>query len=131
MMRPEDVKGELTEYLGKMAINQLFAKVVEQLLLERPPNPIKFIINFLATKFPEQAVGSMADPNRLVEIPQEKRPTEGAEEKVKERKYRVSNGASRRVLCVVLTMVVLVLAVSFSLSKHIQEHITQRRTSRT
>lgn len=73
----------------------------------------------------------MTDPNRLVEIPQEKRPTEGAEEKVKERKYRVSNGASRRVLCVVLTMVVLVLAVSFSLSKHIQEHITQRRTSRT
>ena len=82
MMRPEDVKGELTEYLGKMAINQLFAKVVEQLLLERPPNPIKFIINFLATKFPEQAVGSMADPNRLVEIPQEKKPVEGEEEKV-------------------------------------------------
>ena len=71
----------------------------------------------------------MTDPNRLVEIPQEKRPTEGAEEKVKERKYRVSNGASRRVLCVVLTMVVLVLAVSFIIQleqTHTRTHNTEK-----
>ena len=42
-----DVQEELQNYLTSKKVNALFISIIEVLLLEKPDNPIKFIIEYL------------------------------------------------------------------------------------
>jgi cAMP-dependent protein kinase regulator len=53
-----DVQAELQEYLSRKNINNLFIQIVEALLIEKPDNPIVFIIEYLHKKFPDQAMAT-------------------------------------------------------------------------
>jgi len=48
-------QAELNDYLQSKNINQLFIQIVESLLIEKPDNPIGFIVEFLQKKYPDQA----------------------------------------------------------------------------
>jgi len=50
-----DVQAELQKYLNSKNINALFIAIVESLLIEKPANPIAFIIEYLYKQFPDQA----------------------------------------------------------------------------
>lgn len=50
-----DVQAELQQYLNSKNINALFIAIVESLLIEKPANPIAFIIEYLYKQFPDQA----------------------------------------------------------------------------
>lgn len=45
----------MNDYLQSKSINQLFIQIVESLLIEKPDNPIGFIVEFLQKKYPDQA----------------------------------------------------------------------------
>eukprot|EP00752_Nemacystus_decipiens_P010119 g9019.t1 len=49
-----DVQAELKEYLNSKNINSLFIQIVERLLIEKPDNPIGFIVEYLAKRYPEE-----------------------------------------------------------------------------
>ena len=49
-------QAELNDYLQSKNINQLFIQIVESLLIEKPDNPIGFIVQFLQKKYPDQAM---------------------------------------------------------------------------
>lgn len=42
-----DVQAELQAYLNSKNINALFIQIVESLLIEKPANPIAFMIEYL------------------------------------------------------------------------------------
>ncbi|KAJ8609019.1 hypothetical protein CTAYLR_010678 [Chrysophaeum taylorii] len=46
-------QAELNEYLQSKNINHLFIQIVESLLIEKPDNPIGFIVEFLQKKYPD------------------------------------------------------------------------------
>ena len=50
-----DVQEELQSYLTSKRINHLFIKIVENLLVDKPDNPIHFIIEYLKREYPDQA----------------------------------------------------------------------------
>jgi len=50
-----DVQAELQEYLNRKGINTLFIKIVEDLLLNKPDNPIKHVVAFLHKNYPDEA----------------------------------------------------------------------------
>lgn len=50
-----DVQAELQQYLNSKNINSLFIQIVENLLIEKPANPIAFMIEYLYKQFPDQA----------------------------------------------------------------------------
>lgn len=50
-----DVQAELQQYLNSKNINALFIAIVESLLIEKPTNPIAFIIEYLYKQYPDQA----------------------------------------------------------------------------
>ncbi len=50
-----DVQAELQDYLNSKNINTLFIQIVESLLIEKPDNPIGFIVEYLKKKYPDQA----------------------------------------------------------------------------
>jgi len=50
-----DVQAELQQYLNSKNINSLFISIVENLLIEKPSNPIAFMIEYLYKQFPDQA----------------------------------------------------------------------------
>eukprot|EP01041_Mallomonas_annulata_P004256 gene4256-8473_t len=50
-----DVQAELQQYLNSKNINSLFIQIVESLLIEKPTNPIAFIIEYLNKQYPDQA----------------------------------------------------------------------------
>jgi cAMP-dependent protein kinase regulator len=50
-----DVQAELQQYLNSKNINSLFISIVENLLIEKPANPIAFMIEYLYKQFPDQA----------------------------------------------------------------------------
>eukprot|EP00615_Pteridomonas_danica_P006377 CAMPEP_0114340192 /NCGR_PEP_ID=MMETSP0101-20121206/8218_1 /TAXON_ID=38822 ORGANISM="Pteridomonas danica, Strain PT" /NCGR_SAMPLE_ID=MMETSP0101 /ASSEMBLY_ACC=CAM_ASM_000211 /LENGTH=421 /DNA_ID=CAMNT_0001473383 /DNA_START=32 /DNA_END=1297 /DNA_ORIENTATION=+ len=52
----EQVQAELQDYLNVKGINALFVAIVEGLLIEKPTNPIAFIIEFLCKSYPDLAV---------------------------------------------------------------------------
>lgn len=54
-----DVQAELQEYLNRKGINTLFIKIVEDLLLNKPDNPIKHVVDFLHKQYPDD-VGTAA-----------------------------------------------------------------------
>jgi CRP-like cAMP-binding protein len=51
-------EADLQTYLTTMRLDKLFAELVEELLVEAPANPVKFMIDFLFTQFPDQAAAS-------------------------------------------------------------------------
>lgn len=54
-----DVQAELQQYLNSKNINSLFIQIVESLLIEKPSNPIAFIIEYLHKQFPDQAKAAL------------------------------------------------------------------------
>lgn len=50
-----DVQAELQQYLNSKNINPLFISIVENLLIEKPANPIGFMIEYLYKQYPDQA----------------------------------------------------------------------------
>lgn len=50
-----DVQAELQQYLNSKNINSLFIAIVENLLIEKPANPIAFMIEYLYKQYPDQA----------------------------------------------------------------------------
>jgi cAMP-dependent protein kinase regulator len=52
----EQVQAELQDYLNVKGVNALFVAIVEGLLIEKPTNPIAFIIEFLCKSYPDLAV---------------------------------------------------------------------------
>lgn len=50
-----DVQAELQQYLNSKNINGLFIQIVESLLIEKPANPVAFMIEYLFKQFPDQA----------------------------------------------------------------------------
>eukprot|EP00607_Mallomonas_marina_P007589 CAMPEP_0182421054 /NCGR_PEP_ID=MMETSP1167-20130531/6252_1 /TAXON_ID=2988 /ORGANISM="Mallomonas Sp, Strain CCMP3275" /LENGTH=342 /DNA_ID=CAMNT_0024597791 /DNA_START=130 /DNA_END=1155 /DNA_ORIENTATION=- len=54
-----DVQAELQQYLNSKNINSLFIQIVESLLIEKPANPIAFIIEYLYKQYPDQAKSAL------------------------------------------------------------------------
>lgn len=50
-----EVQAELQQYLNTKNINSLFISIVENLLIEKPANPIAFMIEYLYKQYPDQA----------------------------------------------------------------------------
>lgn len=50
-----DVQAELQAYLNTKNINSLFINIVESLLIEKPANPIAFIVEYLYKQYPDKA----------------------------------------------------------------------------
>ena len=50
-----EVQAELQQYLNSKNINSLFISIVENLLIEKPHNPIAFMIEYLFKTYPDQA----------------------------------------------------------------------------
>ena len=59
----QDVQAELQEYLNKKGINTLFIKIVENLLLDKPDNPIKHVVEYLLKQYPEETGGVSTSGN--------------------------------------------------------------------
>ena len=51
----DSVQAELQAYLNSKNINALFIQIVESLLIEKPANPIAFMIEYLHKQYPDQA----------------------------------------------------------------------------
>ena len=49
-----DIQADLQDYLNVKGINTLFIKIVENLLIEKPDNPIQFIVKYLQREYPDQ-----------------------------------------------------------------------------
>jgi cAMP-dependent protein kinase regulator len=56
-----DVQAELQQYLNSKNINSLFIQIVESLLIEKPGNPIAFMIEYLNKQYPDQAKEAMGN----------------------------------------------------------------------
>lgn len=54
-----DVQAELQQYLNSKNINSLFIAIVENLLIEKPANPIAFMIEYLYKQYPDQAKAAL------------------------------------------------------------------------
>ena len=54
MTDAERVQQELQDYLHKKGINSLFVNLVESLLLAKPENPIRHIVQYLCTTYPDE-----------------------------------------------------------------------------
>ncbi|CAK9253310.1 unnamed protein product [Sphagnum jensenii] len=50
-----EVQAELQLYLNSKNINALFISIVEAMLIEKPSNPIAFVIEYLANNYPDQS----------------------------------------------------------------------------
>lgn len=48
------VQKELQDYLAEKGVNSLFVKIVEHLLMEKPENPISFMVEYLLENYPEE-----------------------------------------------------------------------------
>ena len=53
-----DIQADLQDYLNAKDINTLFIKIVENLLIEKPDNPIQFIVKYLQREYPDQTGAS-------------------------------------------------------------------------
>ena len=49
-----EVQAELQHYLSSKNINSLFIQIVESLLIEKPDNPIAFMVEYLLKSFPNE-----------------------------------------------------------------------------
>lgn len=53
------MQAELQQYLNSKNINSLFISIVENLLIEKPANPIAFMIEYLYKQYPDQAKAAL------------------------------------------------------------------------
>lgn len=53
------MQAELQTYLNSKNINSLFISIVESLLIEKPANPIAFMIEYLHKQYPEEAKAAL------------------------------------------------------------------------
>jgi len=60
-----DVQEELQDYLNSKNINALFIQIVEKLLIEKPDNPIGFMVEYLQKTYPEETSNSMLGAGNL------------------------------------------------------------------
>lgn len=51
-------ENDLNEYLTQMRLDELFTEMVEEVLVDAPSNPVKYMIDYLITRHPDQAHGS-------------------------------------------------------------------------
>lgn len=49
-----EVQAELQQYLNSKNINSLFIQIVESLLIEKPDNPIAFMVEYLLKQYPNE-----------------------------------------------------------------------------
>jgi len=56
-----DIQADLQDYLNAKGINTLFIKIVENLLIEKPDNPIQFIVKYLQREYPDQTGSAPED----------------------------------------------------------------------
>jgi cAMP-dependent protein kinase regulator len=66
-----DVQAELQDYLNSKNINTLFIQIVESLLIEKPDNPIGFIVEYLRKKYPDQAGPAVTSSEKTTDAPPE------------------------------------------------------------
>jgi hypothetical protein len=59
-----EVQAELQQYLNSKNINSLFVQLVESILIEKPENPIAFMVEYLIKQFPNET----RDYQRLIII---------------------------------------------------------------
>jgi len=59
------VQEELQSYLSSKGVNTLFIRIVEQLLMEKPENPVGFIVDYLLTNFPDDTNGFIRKDDAL------------------------------------------------------------------
>jgi len=52
-----DITSELHKYLEEKNINAIFLSIVEEILHNKPENPIGFMVNFTLEKYPEETKG--------------------------------------------------------------------------
>lgn len=52
-----DITSELHKYLEEKNINAIFLSIVEEILHNKPENPIGFMVNFILEKYPEETKG--------------------------------------------------------------------------
>ncbi|KAI9912008.1 hypothetical protein PsorP6_009217 [Peronosclerospora sorghi] len=64
MADADGVQQELQDYLHKKGINTLFISIVESLLLAKPENPIRHMIEYLQTNYPEDATSRQKMGNK-------------------------------------------------------------------
>mmetsp|Transcript_14168 Transcript_14168/g.27540 ORF Transcript_14168/g.27540 Transcript_14168/m.27540 type:complete len:481 (+) Transcript_14168:163-1605(+) len=48
-------ESQLQEYLIQMRLDSLFEELVEEMLVDTPDNPVKYIVDYLFAQFPDQA----------------------------------------------------------------------------
>ena len=67
------VQNELQQYLNEKGVNSLFIKIVENLLLAKPENPIAFIVDYLMKNFPKETEEFMkkSDAAKMIPAPME------------------------------------------------------------
>ena len=63
-----DVQAELQQYLNSKNINSLFISIVENLLIEKPANPIAFMIEYLYKQYPEQAKPALENLSATISV---------------------------------------------------------------
>lgn len=54
---PDEIQNELISYMNKKNINNIFNHIAESLLLNKPDNPIRFIIQYLINEYPDETIG--------------------------------------------------------------------------
>lgn len=58
VMSGSEIQAQLQEYLISKGINSLFVNIVESLLIEKPDNPIQFIVDYLQKNYPDSVASS-------------------------------------------------------------------------
>jgi len=59
-----DVKAELQQYLKDNDINTIFVSIVEKLLINKPVEPVGFIVKYLIEKFPSETKYCINSPSQ-------------------------------------------------------------------
>lgn len=55
---PDEVEKELNDYMKEHNISDLFNHIAEALLLAKPEQPVRFILNYLIKEYPDQSLGA-------------------------------------------------------------------------
>lgn len=55
-----DIQQELQEYIDEHDVHKLIALMVESLLIEKPSNPVQFVVDYMRRKYPDKLAGAAA-----------------------------------------------------------------------
>eukprot|EP00595_Chromulina_sp_UTEXLB2642_P003768 CAMPEP_0196764792 /NCGR_PEP_ID=MMETSP1095-20130614/6857_1 /TAXON_ID=96789 ORGANISM="Chromulina nebulosa, Strain UTEXLB2642" /NCGR_SAMPLE_ID=MMETSP1095 /ASSEMBLY_ACC=CAM_ASM_000446 /LENGTH=426 /DNA_ID=CAMNT_0042121243 /DNA_START=110 /DNA_END=1391 /DNA_ORIENTATION=+ len=105
-----DVQAELQQYLNSKNINALFISIVESLLIEKPSNPIGFIVEYLFKQYPDQAKEALdiiskqyTVPSNITQLPRvDPRPSDanrqrGSESKASNESKPIADSKSNKI----------------------------------